>query len=517
MRVQGLALISLALAGASAAAMAQTNSAGFYYQTTFQNIDSYKQPTALLITGECNRGDAQFADARTKGAEVLAYINVVERQDAPTNVCGAYADLYTLPTGLPASNYDPGTPYARFWQSPQPKQRINWVGSSYTTYLLDITSGSAWSNRVVAYVEQLMREDKVDGVFLDVLGARLWGVNTDWRNEIPVGGEAQYAADHDLGQVPAASPDWTTNERNAWTAGAIDLVRRLDASRQAINPNFIIVNNNNWAGNWPGSTYGEEAEQYVDGIAIEHKASTEAAQVGYAGRAYAARGHRRVIAIAKDTDPSATDNRQAEERAWRNVEGVTHTTSQPSYAYAPAPTTPTAPTKTFARLTDRLDRDPFGRIHESTVPSAGMTADKKRATRFLLSKDAVLLTLWAYLDGGGEVTSGQQPVRLALYKDDHGVPGEKVTESETKWFGPGQVAAWRPFSVPQDLSLISGYYWIAIHTGATGGIARNFGDGSGAWVTNTDAFGNGADAPFGTVELSGTTQLSVYATYRFVQ
>jgi hypothetical protein len=522
MRVRGLALI--ALVAASTSAMAQntetTNSAGFYYYKdgtnhAFENFDSYKQPTALLITGECNRDDARFADARARGAEVLVYINVVERQETP-DVCADYADFYTLPGGLPSSDYAPGTQYARFWQTPQPKARINWVGNNYTTYLLDITEGSAWSNKVVAFVEQLMRDDEVDGVFLDVLGARLWGVNTDWRNDIPVGGEAAYAQAHDLDRVPASSPDWTPNERNAWTDGAVDLVSRIDAIRRAINPNFIVVNNNNWAGNWPGSTYGQQGEQYVDGIAIEHRASTEVSHVGYANRDYSNLGHRRVIAMARDTNPDENvDNRQAEERAWRKIPGVTHTTSQPTYGYAPPPTTPDAPTKTFTRLTDRLGYAPFGRIHESGTPSVGLAANTKYATEFLLSENAILLTLWAYLDGGGNGT-GVQTVRLALYRDDHGVPGAKVAESETKWFGPGQPAAWRSFAVPQGISLASNYYWIAIHTGPTAGIVRYYGDAPGPLATNADGFSNGADSTFGTAQLSAI-KLSVYATYRIVQ
>ena len=58
-------------------------------------------------------------------------------------------------------------------------------------------------------------------------------------------------------------------ERNAWTDGAVDLVRRIDAKRRAINPNFIIVNNNIWARS-DGSTRGLAAEKYVDGVSLEH-------------------------------------------------------------------------------------------------------------------------------------------------------------------------------------------------------------------------------------------------------
>src|SRR5688572_9386944 len=119
MRVYGLACA--AFMAASAAAVAQnsypTNSAGFYYQSTFQNIEDYKQPTALIVAGECNRDNAHFAQARAKGAEVLAYINVVERQADP-DACADHAEFYTLPSGQ----------LAAYWPFPALQQRTNYVG-----------------------------------------------------------------------------------------------------------------------------------------------------------------------------------------------------------------------------------------------------------------------------------------------------------------------------------------------------------------------------------------------------
>ena len=82
-----------------------------------------------------------------------------------------------------------------------------------TEPLLDITAGSAWSTDVVNYVTALMNSGTVDGVFVDVLGARLW--TSVWG-------------------------DMSTTEQNSWTLGAIDLVRRLDAARRQNNPKFNI-------------------------------------------------------------------------------------------------------------------------------------------------------------------------------------------------------------------------------------------------------------------------------------
>ena len=50
------------------------------------NVSLYGKPTGLLITGRCNRYEPEFAAARSKGAEVLAYLNAASRPDR--RVCG---------------------------------------------------------------------------------------------------------------------------------------------------------------------------------------------------------------------------------------------------------------------------------------------------------------------------------------------------------------------------------------------------------------------------------------------
>ena len=54
--------------------------------------------------------------------------------------------------------------------------RMNWPDH----HLTDMRVGSAWANSIVKYIENLVVEDKVDGVFLDVVGARLWSSRAAW-------------------------------------------------------------------------------------------------------------------------------------------------------------------------------------------------------------------------------------------------------------------------------------------------------------------------------------------------
>jgi hypothetical protein len=293
---------ALAFTGAASAA----NPAGFYYQdqadAPYTNIASFHAPTALLVTGRCNRTDAHFAQARAAGAEVLAYINPV--------------DVLTTPARC-AAEFFTG---AQLWphKDAQGNDRTNWKKSK----LGDLRVGSSWADAVVAYVERLMREGNVDGVMLDVVGARL-GASGDWNN-------------------------WAAAEQSEWTAGNVDLVRRLDESRKRIDPAFIIINNGFWNPKQtapdPHAVY--PGEQYVDGIVVENHPATQMNARAFAGRRYGSQGagleHRRVVIITRSSSDAM---------AWTNVAGVTHVALQgSSYKYAEPPVVSPTP------LTDRRTR-----------------------------------------------------------------------------------------------------------------------------------------------------------------
>jgi hypothetical protein len=283
-------LSSLAVTTAHAA-----NPAGIAFAKE-TNVPLYGKPTGMLITGRCNRYEPEFMTARSKGAEVLVYLNAASRPD--NHVCSLDKTFYM-------NNYGA----VPLWPFPSYGQRSIFANTKMT----DIRKGSTWSNYVVSYVEKLMRERKVDGVFLDVLGARPWGIS-NWTS-------------------------WSTTEKNLWTDGVVDLVRRLDAKRRAINPNFLIVNNNIWARS-DGSTRGLIAEKYVDGVAIEHPNGVNKYHSAYVAKPFGSLGHRRVLVIGRDA---------ADARAWSGVKGVTHVSSQATSHYG----YPTVPPVSFRALTDR--------------------------------------------------------------------------------------------------------------------------------------------------------------------
>jgi hypothetical protein len=153
----------------------------------------------------------------------------------------------------------------------------------------------------------------------------------------------------------------------------------------------------------------------------------------------------------------------------------------------------------------------FGRTNIGTIVSNGLSADYKRGAKFTLSEPAVVTSMNAYLDGYGGPASGYQIIRLAIYQDANGVPGIKVGESTAREMYAQSIAQWYTFPV-QNVPLPPGKYWLVIHSGATGGIVRDYADGAPNWYGNADSFADQATSPFGSGG-TGTGTISIYAQY----
>lgn len=153
----------------------------------------------------------------------------------------------------------------------------------------------------------------------------------------------------------------------------------------------------------------------------------------------------------------------------------------------------------------------FGRIAPGAIPSSGLSAQMKRASRFTLSEAGAISKLCAYLDGNGGV-SGLQVYRLALYQDNGGVPGAKLFETKAQGVRSGTTARWYCDEAPV-LPVPAGSYWIAIHSDGPAGVIRDYYDGSTVnWYGNADTFADGASTSFGAGN-AGTGTLTVSAEY----
>jgi hypothetical protein len=153
----------------------------------------------------------------------------------------------------------------------------------------------------------------------------------------------------------------------------------------------------------------------------------------------------------------------------------------------------------------------FGRTTAGTTPSGGLRADFKRGSKFVLAEPAGLQQICAYLDTKGG-TSGRQGVHFAVYRDQNGVPGQKVTQTGPQYFEASQDAPnWYCLGSARVV-LDPGSYWLVIHSGDLGGVVRYYYDGAPNWYGNADPWADGADDSFGAGGV-GEGTLSIRADY----
>jgi hypothetical protein len=154
----------------------------------------------------------------------------------------------------------------------------------------------------------------------------------------------------------------------------------------------------------------------------------------------------------------------------------------------------------------------FGRTTVGATPSAGLRADFKRGSKFVLTENGTFQEICIYVDmkGGG---TGKQALRFALYRDRNGLPAELLLETANIDFpaNPQVAAAWYCFwaaAVPLE----PGAYWVMMHSGGDPSIVRYYHDGPANWYGNVDLFDDGSADLFGS-GISGEGTISIHVNY----
>ena len=267
-RALALAAITAALA-APAVAQGAANPMTFDYSNSTA-ISGYARPTGAVVVGRNFQNPALVDQIQNGGGEVYQYVNVIDSWWSQWTATGEQAALYG------GAQTNPG-----YLMSPR---RSNWPG----TYMMDMRPGSPWILHAVDHLKQWFPTTHSKGIFLDVVGERLWTGSWDAMS-------AQQKAD--------------------WTAGNRDFVHRL---RVALGPSVIIVANNLWANGNPD----------LNGITIEHHGFSEARSwAPQLGRSDWFKPVRNMV-IA---------NSASEARSWGGIAGVTHVTPQAAYEQPVAP------------------------------------------------------------------------------------------------------------------------------------------------------------------------------------
>ena len=153
-----------------------------------------------------------------------------------------------------------------------------------------------------------------------------------------------------------------------------------------------------------------------------------------------------------------------------------------------------------------------GRMTIGTNPSAGMTADYKRGSSFVMTEPGQVRFFNTYYDTLGS-SAGGQSMRVLIYRDNNGVPGDLVygNPGSPGSTPAGQPPQWHSINAPV-LYLDPGRYWYVLQTGPTGGVLRNYSDGAGNWYGGADTFADGPSKTFGPGG-SGNGTISGFISY----
>ena len=163
-------------------------------------------------------------------------------------------------------------------------------------------------------------------------------------------------------------------------------------------------------------------------------------------------------------------------------------------------------------LTPAYAASSFGRTTAGTIPSGGLRADYKRGSKFVLPETGTLQQICAYVDTNGGVGNGQW-IRYAMYRDQNGLPGQFVFETDGQFLQASQQAPnWLCLPIRGSWLQESGSYWLVIHTGNLGGVIRYYYDGAANWYGNADEWGDFPGETFGSGG-AGEGTISIRADY----
>ena len=156
----------------------------------------------------------------------------------------------------------------------------------------------------------------------------------------------------------------------------------------------------------------------------------------------------------------------------------------------------------------------FGPITGNQVVGTKWTAvtlNAKRASRFAAPALTTASQLQLYMDGNGGA-AGSEVMRAVIYTDNGGQPDQLLTTSNQVSVAKGRKAGWVAFTLSKPVVLQAGtYYWVGLHSGATGKVARYAGVSvTSALRWNTDTYSDGATPTFGAAT-ADSTNMSIFA------
>lgn len=145
---------------------------------------------------------------------------------------------------------------------------------------------------------------------------------------------------------------------------------------------------------------------------------------------------------------------------------------------------------------DLVDPPPAGILGNNVTTSTSgglLSANTQYGSKYTLSEGPISVSeMWVYLDGGG--SPGTQTMRATIYDDDGtgNYAGTLKGESGEVTITKGDAAAWVKFTLASPVQLDNGNWWLMIHCGNTGGVARIYRPDSGVGGYFVDTYSDGA-------------------------
>lgn len=153
----------------------------------------------------------------------------------------------------------------------------------------------------------------------------------------------------------------------------------------------------------------------------------------------------------------------------------------------------------------------FGR-HTPGGSFSPMSVNVKRVSPFVAFFPATVVRIHAYIDGRG-ASSGSQVLRGVLYgRAPDGGPGPLLGGTFQFTVPAGMTARWVELYMAPPVRLNPGVYWLGIHSGTKGGVARFAWDArSNSRRFNIDGYADWPSDPFGSA-LMDDQQMSIFAS-----
>lgn len=141
-----------------------------------------------------------------------------------------------------------------------------------------------------------------------------------------------------------------------------------------------------------------------------------------------------------------------------------------------------------------------------------VAAQFQQASKYTLTENGTVTSISMYLESRN--LGSNQTLKAVCWADSSGLPGALKITSNASTVVNGQAAGWVVFSLPANVALTAGDYWLGWIADATTIASQGYSDTlASARQFKGQSYASGPSDPFGTPGGNAADQVSIYATY----